>query len=239
LEEAIVEIRLLISRGERRRFATGLAKARASVGSGFMETRRSCIGQVHLQFGELYGLFDEARDTDRMLAGFATHALDMFGQSYPKPDLTHLPPQAVFEVGELWSCSPGAGVAARWGCGILAGLRHARALLIYPIIDPWDLTDAYPGFEKIGAPIPWPFAQTIDGGSVRVQPMVAQGTGLEVIISMVSRGGFEATGDHRVIRFPDPLRTAMDIRAAMRRARRRDSPLITGPTLDVASASSL
>ena len=52
-----------------------------------------------------------------MLAGFAIHGLDMFGQSYPKPDLTHLPPHAVFEVGELWSCSPGAGIAARWGCG--------------------------------------------------------------------------------------------------------------------------
>jgi len=232
-----VEIRLLGPRNERLCFAAALARERAGAGSGFLEKPHSCIGQVHLQFGDLYGLFDETREADRMLAGFAIHGLDMFGQSYPKPDLTHLPPHAVFEVGELWSCSPGAGIAARWGCGLLAGLRQAQALLIYPIIDPWDLTGAYPGFEKVGPPILWPFAQTIEGGAVRVQPMVAQGTGLDAIISMVSRGGFEASGDHRVIRFPDPLPAAIDIHEAMRQARRHDLRLTAGAKIDVASSS--
>ena len=95
----------------------------------------------------------------------------------------------VFEVGELWSCSPGAGVSARWGCGILAGLLNAQAILIYPIIAPWDLTGAYPGFAKVGVPVLWPFAQTSDGGGILVQPMVSQDSGLEAMISMVSRGG--------------------------------------------------
>lgn len=232
-----MKIRLLSPGSERRSFAASLTRARASAGIGFIEKRRSCIGQIHLQFGELYGLFDETRDADRMLGGFAIHALDTFGQSYPKPDLTHLPPQTVFEVGELWSSSPGAGVAARWGCGLLVGLRHAHALLIYPIIEPWDLTGSYPGFEKVGTPILWPFAETIEGDAVRVQPMVAQGTSLDEIISMVSRGGFEASDAHRVIRFPDPLRTAIDIREGIRQVRRDESRLMAGIAIDPTSAS--
>jgi hypothetical protein len=185
-----------------------------------MEKQRSRIGRMHLEFGDLYGVFDETEDSRRMLAGFAIHALDMFGQSYPKPDLTDLPPEAVFEVGELWSCTPGAGVSARWGCGILAGLQRAQALLIYPITDPWDLTGAYPGFSKIGQPILWPFAQTTEGEGILVQPMVSRGASLEAMVSMVSRGGFEASAGNQVVQFPNPLGEALGIRAAMRRARR-------------------
>jgi hypothetical protein len=155
----------------------------------------------------------------------------MFGQSYPKPDLTDLPPEAVFEVGELWSCSPGAGVSARWGCGILAGLLRAQALLIYPITDPWDLTGAYPGFDKVGEPILWPFAQTAAGLGILVQPMVARGTGLSAMVSMVSRGGFTASEDNQVLQFADPLPAAMGIRAAMRRSRYHDVQAAAGATL--------
>jgi hypothetical protein len=227
-----MELRHLGAQSERRSFEEALTHARAKAGIGFMETQRSRVGRMHLEYGDLYGVFDETEDPDRMLAGFAMHALDMFSQSYPKPDLTHLPPEAVFEVGELWSCSPGAGVSARWGCGILAGLLAAQAILIYPIIAPWDLTGAYPGFAKVGVPVLWPFAQTSDGGGILVQPMVSQDSGLEAMISMVSRGGVEVSDDHRVLRFTNPLPEAMGIREAMRRMRRRDAqPAAATPAL--------
>jgi hypothetical protein len=144
----------------------------------------------------------------------------MFGQSYPKPDLSDLPPESVLEVGELWARGRAAGVSARWGCAILAGVLRARALLIYPIIEPWDLTGSYPGFERSGLPVVWPYVQTIEGGPIRVQPMVARGAGLAALISMVSREGFELSADRRVLRFPDPLAAAVAIRAQIRSASR-------------------
>jgi hypothetical protein len=214
-----MELRHLSTQDERDCFAQALTRARAGAGVGFVEKPRSRIGAMHLQFADLYGVFDENVDPDRMLGGFAIHALDMFGQSYPEPDLRYLPPKSVFEVGELWSCSRSGGVAARWGCGIMAGALGARALVIYPIIDPWDLTGSYPGFERAGAPVVWPFAQTIDGRPILVQPMVARDRGLEAMISMVSRGGFELSADQRVVRFADPMLAALGIRTAMRRAK--------------------
>lgn len=212
-----MEIRLLRVTEQRRFFADALNKARATI--GFTEKPGSCLGRIHLQFGDLYGVFDNTTNPDRMLAGFALHPLDRFAQSYPKPDLTHLPAHTVFEVGELWSFSPRAAVIARWGYGLVAGMRQAHALLIYPIINPWDLTRLYPRFETVGTPIRWPFAQTLDGGGVCVQPMVAQRGGLDALITMVSQGGFEAVDACSRIQFPDPIRRAMSIRAAMRRER--------------------
>ncbi len=146
-----MEMRLLESETERAAFEYGLTRARAIKGSGFGEKQRSRLGRVHMAFADLYGIFDETSDhPDRMLAGFATHSLDLFSQSYSKPDLTHLPPEEVFEVGELWALSLGAGVAARHGCAITLGLAGATTLLIYPIVSPWDLTVGYPDYRAVG-----------------------------------------------------------------------------------------
>src|SRR5260370_41146118 len=111
-----METRLLETETERAAFEHGLTQARATKGSGFMEKRRSRLGRVHLAFADLWAVFDETSSTpDRMLAGFAMHSLDLFSQSYPKPDLTHLPPEEVFEVGQLGALSLGRGAAARDG----------------------------------------------------------------------------------------------------------------------------
>ncbi len=53
--------------------------------------------------------------------------------------------------------------------------------------------------------------------------MVSRGAGLGAMVSMVTRSGFEASADNRVVQFPNPLPAAMGIREAMRRARRRDA----------------
>src|SRR5271166_2788781 len=205
-----MEMRLLESDTERAAFEHGLTQARATKGSGFTEKRRSQLGRVHLAFADLYGIFDEdSANPDRMLAGFAMHSLDLFSQSYPKPDLTQLPPEEVFEVGELWALSLGAGAAARHGCYLMLGLLGASTLLIYPIVKPWDLTGVYPDYRGVDTPIEWPFAETLDGHKIYVQAMVLDGAGLKRRTLGAAAAGFEADSQNRRVRFENPLAAAL------------------------------
>ncbi len=205
-----MEVRLLESEIERSAFEHALTEARATKGSGFMEKRRSRLGRVHLAFADLWAVFDETSSTpDRMLAGFAMHSLDLFSQSYPKPDLTHLPPEEVFEVGELWALSLGAGAAARHGGFIVLGLLGVTSLLIYPIARPWDLTVGYPDYRAVDSLIKWPFAETLDGQEIYVQSMILDGDNLNRRISAAAGAGYEAFDGNRRIRFENPLAAAI------------------------------
>jgi hypothetical protein len=47
-----------------------LAAARAGAGIGFTEKARSRIGQMHLQFADLYGIFQDSSAASRMLGGW-------------------------------------------------------------------------------------------------------------------------------------------------------------------------
>jgi hypothetical protein len=72
------------------------------------------MGEVHVRFGRLYALFNEQGPApEEMMAGFVAHDLATFSQSYPKPDLSHLPPERVLECGELWATTAGAARLAR------------------------------------------------------------------------------------------------------------------------------
>jgi hypothetical protein len=205
-----MELRLLETETERAEFEHSLTEARATKGSGFMEKRRSLLGRVHMAFADLWAVFDETSSTpDRMLAGFAMHSLDLFSQSYPKPDLTHVEPAEVFEVGELWALSLGAGAAARHGGFIVLGLQNASTLLIYPIVKPWDLTGGYPDYRAVDSPIEWPFAETLDEQKIYVQPMLLDGENLSRRISAAMGAGFEADDGNRRLRFENPLTTAI------------------------------
>jgi hypothetical protein len=218
-----MELRLLESEEERAQFERALTEARATKGSGFMEKRRSRLGRVHMAFADLWAVFDETSSTpDRMLAGFAMHSLDLFSQSYPKPDLTDRAPAEVFEVGELWALSLGAGAAARHGGFIVLGLSGATTLLIYPIVKPWDLTGGYPDYRAVDSPIEWPFAETLDGQKIYVQPMILDGVNLNGRISAAMGAGFEALDGNRRLRFDNPLAAAIAQRrmARMQRAAR-------------------
>src|SRR5438552_811188 len=105
-----MELRQLITSEEREAFARLLAAARATRGIGFRDTDRSQLGRAHLILGDVYGLFEKEEDRpERMKAGFAVHDMATFPLSYPKPDMTHLPPQSVLEGSELWSLTPGVG----------------------------------------------------------------------------------------------------------------------------------
>lgn len=215
-----MELRLLSSETEREMFERGLTAARVSGGSGrgergslrigFKEKSRSRVGQIHLAYGRLYGLFDEqAPDPDRILGGFAIHALDEFGQSYPKPDLTHFPPESVYEGGELWAATKGAAIAARQGCCVLLGLVEAQALLVYPILKPWNLTFAYRDCKAVGAPIEWPYVETLSGEKFLVQPMILEGDSLRTRTSQAMESGFYAREDLSLIRFNYSLRSSV------------------------------
>ncbi|HYB90438.1 MAG TPA: hypothetical protein VEC38_05270 [Candidatus Binataceae bacterium] len=203
-----MELRLLKTETERRIFSERMDLARAKRGVGFQEAPRSALARVHLAFAELYGLFEENGDPiERMMSGFVMHDLGSYPQSYPRPDLTHYPARSVIECGELWSFSKGAGLLARRGSTIIAGLRQVQAILVYAIAQPWDNTASYTetGFAKPCAAVEFPYAQTMAGDSIWVQPMVLDGEPLQRLVRKVFELGFETWNRHTIIRFPNPL----------------------------------
>ncbi len=203
-----MELRLLTTEGERRIFAQRMVEARAKRGIGFCETKRSLLGRVHLAFAQLYGLFEHEGDrAERMISGFSQHDLASFPQTYPKPDVSHLPARSVIECGELWSFSKGAGLLARRGAAILAGLFQARAILVFPVIKPWDGTISYAetNFVRACEPVDWPYGQTLEGGKIWVQPMVLEGDNLQKLIHRVFEMGFDARERCMIVRFDNPL----------------------------------
>lgn len=201
-----MELRLLSAEADKRAFAQSLAQARMTRGAGFSETKRSLVGEAHLAFGRLYALFDEqGPNPNEMLAGFSIHDLATFPQSYPKPDLTYLLPESVIECGELWAVAAGGARLARHAGWILAGILEAKALLVYPILKPWNLSYMYKGFQRVGDPIEWPYARTLDDGKIFVQAMVLEGEALSRTITEACAFGYEAVEGERRIRFTSPF----------------------------------
>lgn len=204
-----MELRALTTENERRVFAERQAEARARNGMGFRETSRSQLAKIHLAFGSLYGLFEKAGEpAERMIAGIAMHDLEMFPQSCPKPDLSHLPPRSVLECSDLWSLSQGAGIIA-W-CAAAAPLRvsQARAILVYLAARPFDGTAFYTrvGFVKTGDPFPYPYLETLDGGELWAQPMILEGGALQRLDGALSRIGLESLENRGAIRLRNRLR---------------------------------
>ncbi|HVA77797.1 MAG TPA: hypothetical protein VNF27_07870 [Candidatus Binataceae bacterium] len=220
-----MELRLMKTEAERKIFAERMIQARKMRGVGFCETPRSLLGRIHLAFGQIYGLFEEnGESVERMMSGFRMHDLGAIPQSFPRPDMTHFPAHTVFECGELWSFSKGAGVLARRGAMIVAGLLGARAILVYPVVHPVDTTRSYleTKFEKVGEPVEFSFGQALDGGKLFIQPMVLEGGALETLMRKVFALGFETRENHTTIRFDNPIalkpsldRPAFDIGAAV------------------------
>ncbi len=200
-----MQLRVLTSLDERREFADRMVRARAGKGLGFSETPQSVVGEVHLDHGEVYALYDEAGpEPDEMLAGFVIHNLAMFPQSYPRPDVTHLPPEHVYECGELWALAPGAARLARHAGYILAGARGAQTILVYPMLKPRDLTFFYKTFSPVGGPILSPYVKTLDAGEIWLQAMVLEGLALEMTVNVASAISFESF-DGQTLKFRNPF----------------------------------
>jgi hypothetical protein len=201
-----MEARLLLTETDKRLFASNLVKTRTMKGAGFSETKRSHVGEAHLAFGQLYGIYDEQGPApDEMFAGFVLHDLSTFPQSYPKPDLTHFPPETVFECGELWASTAGGAHVARQAIWILLGVFGAKALVAYPIFKPWNLTLAYRrNFAHVEEPIEWPYACTNDGDKIFVKAIVSENDNLRHLIEEGTQYGFEIYRNAEVVRFHSP-----------------------------------
>jgi hypothetical protein len=203
-----MELRQLTTERERQVFSHRMEEARAKRGARYRETRRSNVGKIHLEYGLLCGLFEHDDDPpEQMMSGFVMHDLASFPQSYPKPDLSHLPARSVLECGELWSFAKGAGLLAQYGATILAGLMQIQAFLVYPTVKPFDLSASYVrnNFMKACDPIVWPYCETTDGGELWVQPMVLAGEALAMMLHRVFALGFATSDSMRRIRFDNPF----------------------------------
>jgi hypothetical protein len=209
-----MELRLLTAESDRKIFANRVEQVRARHGSGFKERPRSRLAEIHLRYGNMYALFENDGDpAEGMVAGLMMHDLEMFPQTCPRPDLTHIPPRQVLEISELWSRAVGAGSLARAGAAIMAGLLDARAILAYLGVKPFDGTPFYRGvgFVNVGEPIEYPYLETLSGGPILAQPMIMEGEALAKLTRVFSRLIIETCDDNRVLRFTDFLRQKSDI----------------------------
>ncbi|MFZ0889026.1 MAG: hypothetical protein WA005_11280 [Candidatus Binataceae bacterium] len=203
-----MELRQLVTDREREIFAQRVSQARAKRDAGAREAERSRLYHTHLAFANLYGLFEHPDEpAERMISGFTAHDLEMLPQSYSRPDLTYLPPRLVAECGEFWSVSGGGGLLARRGALIALNALGIRAVLIYAMLKPWDTAESFArvAFERVGEPIEFPYARTMDGGPVTVQAMVLQGENMRSLMERVAAAGFEVFDDGRRVRFDNPL----------------------------------
>ena len=185
-----MELRQLITEDERQIFARCLTKARSTRGVGFKDKPRSRLTESHLAFGDLYALFDcDGEGEAQMVGGFALHNLATLPQSYPAPDMSHLPAHLVFEGTELWSLSKGVAPIAASAAAAVAGIMQAKAILVYPICKPFDLSAPYARFNfRPCEPVKFPYGQTNDGDEIWVRPMVLEGDKLEDYV----RAGFDS-----------------------------------------------
>ena len=220
-----MELRQLTTDCERQIFAKCLAEARATRGFGFRETPGSAVGNVHIQFGNLYALFeDDGAPAEQMVGGFISHSLATFPQSHPKPDLSHLPPRYVIEGGELWSLSRGAGRIAHHVAAAVVCLLQAKAVIVYPIVEPMDLTTPHLrlGFVPASERVKWPYVETTEGEEIWIQPLLLTGEPLERYIGAGFDFLFHANaGTRPMLRF--------DRAIATQGPRREAAPQITKP----------
>jgi hypothetical protein len=204
-----MELRLISTEHEREIFTRRVEQVRARNGVGFREAARSRLARIHLTFGNLYALYENDGDpAERMIAGLVMHDLEMFPQTCPKPDLSHLAPRSVIEVSELWSCAVGAGALARAGAAILAGLLDARAILAYLGVKPFDGTAFYraAGFVNVGEPVEYPYLETLKGEKISAQPMILAGEALEKLTRVFSQLIVEHSPGFEILRFRNFLR---------------------------------
>jgi hypothetical protein len=207
-----LELRILKTESDRREFADRMVRARAGKGAGFSETAESVLGEIHLNYGEVCAVYDEnGPEPDEMLAGFVIHNLAMFPQSYPRPDLTHLPPGNVYECGELWALAPGAARLARHAGYILSGIRGAQAILVYVMLKPRDTSSLYKTFTRIGDPIQWHYVRAIDGTPAWGQAMVLEGSALEMTVKVATAVSLESF-DGEILKFRNPFPIVPKIR---------------------------
>jgi hypothetical protein len=203
-----MELRQLTTEIDRQIFAKCLEEARATKGVGFRESPRSALGRAHLAFGNLYALFEnEGEPAEKMVGGFITHDLATFPQSHPKPDVSNLPARSVIEGGELWSLSKGVGRIAHGVAAAVSGILQAKAIILYPMYKPVDLSASHLqlGFVKASEPVRWPYVETTDGREIWAQPLILEGEKLEEYFRFGFNFLFNPTGNGPTLHFTRPF----------------------------------
>ena len=199
-----MELRRLFAAGALGQFRSGLARSRVKV-LNFKETAASKVAEIHLRFGQVYGLYDTASSgvagENPLVGGFTMHSLGDYGLTHPVSGLGHLPPNAVFEAVQLWSEHLDAAAAVKQGFMLAAALCQARALVVYPVISPKDMSLLYKGFARVGSPFAIPFVETASGEPIWIQSMVLQGNALRDAIYRACARGVKSCGQHAPIQY--------------------------------------
>ena len=200
-------------------FRKGLAYARQKA-IGFRETKVSRVGEIHLRFGMVYGLYATPSDTEGtdnpMLGGITLHSRADYELTHPVSALNGLPPSTVFEGTQLWSSCHAAAVGLRAGFMLLAALHGARALVAFPVISPRDVSVLHRQFQRIGCPFQIPFVTTVNGEEVWAQTMVLQGASLDEALHRVCARGFSTRNAHTSVRFSAALELAISRREVIK-----------------------
>lgn len=213
-----MEMRLLVTKGERDIFGQRLAEARAKNGATFRDVGRTqAYNRVRLESSNLYALFETQCDpAARMVAGVALHDLEEFPQSCHLPDLSHLPPRSVLECSDHWSLSRGAGMHSWRGIAVQVVHRDPNAVLVYLAAGSSDHCGFYSamGFVKAGEIVEHPYLEGPDDGKLWVQPMILAGDALARLTASVRMQSIDALDDYRIIRFSnsDRLRPCVNRR---------------------------
>jgi len=214
-----MEMRLLVTEGEREVFARRLADARARHGSTFRDVGRTRAGNVlRLAAANIYALFEAEDDPPQhMIAGVVLHDLEIFSQSCRLPDLSRYAPRSVLECSDHWSLSRGAGIYAWRGIAVQVVRRNPRAVLVYLAVGRSDHAGFYSamGFVNACSPVVYPYLEGPDQGRLWVQPMVLEGEALAKLTANVHRLKIETSDDYRTVRFNNSDR----LRPAVTRAR--------------------
>ncbi|MGH7778681.1 MAG: hypothetical protein ACREQR_02480 [Candidatus Binataceae bacterium] len=202
-----MELRQLTTDNDRRIFGDCLTKARATRGNGFRPKERSRLEMSHLMFGRVYGLFENhGEPIEEMAGGFIVHDLATLPQSFPKPDVSHLPPMSVIEAGDLWSLSTGVTQIAAGAVAAIAGMLQVKAIIVYPLVDPVDRTALYAHFkfDKACERMRVPYGETLQGAELWIQPMILQNEAVEAYIRWGFDFLFRTETDRLTLRFDRP-----------------------------------
>jgi len=199
-----MELRRLLTMPEIEQFRAGLTSTRKSQ-TKFKETEASRVGEIHLRFGMVYGLYGKNSNIDcnnePLLGGITLHSLADYGLTHPVSDLGGLVPSAVFEAAQLWSTCYEATLGLRLGLMLLAALHCARAVVSFPIVSPKNLSLLHRNFLRIGRPFEIPFVTAADGEKVWAQAMILQGAALNESVSKACARGFQSYKSHSTVRF--------------------------------------
>lgn len=198
-----MEMRLLMTDGERNVFAQRVADARARSGASFRDggvTQARNI--VRLRSADIYGLFETEGDhAERMTAGVVLHDLETFPQSCRQPDLSHFEPRSVLECSDHWSLSRGAGMRAWRGIAVQVVRRNPQAVLVYLAVGTHGGFYTAMGFANAGDPVEYPYLEVPGQGLPWVQPMILEGEELAKLTANVHRLKIETPDNYRTIRF--------------------------------------